>query len=73
MSEKKKIQIQYINLCINKFAKRYGLAPQTAFKYLAMYSGIDFLTKHYEAEHVLPIEDTIDSLHDICHRNGGAL
>lgn len=44
MSEKKEFQIQYINLCINKFAKKYGLMPQTAFKYLAMYSGIDFLT-----------------------------
>lgn len=73
MLEKKEYQIQYINLCINRFAKRYGLLPQTAFKYLAMYNGIDFLTKHYEAEHVLPIEDTIMSLHDICHRNGGSL
>lgn len=73
MSEKKEFQIQYINLCINKFAKRYGLMPQTAFKYLATYSGIDFLTKHYEAEHVLPINDTIESLHAICQRNGGSL
>lgn len=73
MSEKKEFQIQYINLCINRFAKKFGLMPQTAFKYLAMYSGIDFLTKHYEAEHILPIEETIASLHDICHRNGGAL
>lgn len=73
MSEKKVFQIQYINLCINRFAKRYGLLPQTAFKYLAMYSGIDFLTKHYEAEHVLSIDETIASLHDICHRNGGSL
>lgn len=73
MSEKQEYQIQYINLCINKFAKRYGLQPQTAFKYLETYSAIDFLLKHYEAEHVLPIEDTIDSLYNICHRNGGSL
>lgn len=73
MSEKKEYQIQYINLCINKFAKRYGMMPQTAFKYLAMYNGIDFLAKHYEAEHILPLEDTIASLYAICRRNGGSL
>lgn len=73
MSEKQEYQIQYINLCINKFAKRFGLMPQTAFKYLEKYCAVDFLTKHYEAEHVLPIEDTIAALHEICQRNGGSL
>lgn len=73
MSEKKEYQIQYINLCINKFAKKYGLPLQTAFRYLEKYSAIDFLTKHYEAEHILPIEDTVVSMFNICSRNGGTL
>ena len=35
--------------------------------------GIRFLDEHYAAEHLLPIEDTLDDLVAVCKRNGGAL
>lgn len=73
MSNKNIWKIQYVNLCINKFAKHYKMMPQVAYRYLAQYKAIDFLDQHYEAEHVLPIEDTVVSMYNICARNGGTL
>lgn len=66
-------KIQYINLCITGFAKRYRLQPQVSCRYLKEFKGLDFLDTHYEAEHVLPLEETIESLRIICRRNGGTL
>ena len=66
-------KIQYINICINEFAKRFGLEPQVSCRYLLKYKALDFLDEHYEAEHVLPLQDTVDSLQMICRRNGGSL
>lgn len=66
-------KLQYINLCITGFGRRYKLQPQVSCRYLKEFKALEFLDKHYEAEHVLPIEDTIESLHAICRRNGGTL
>jgi len=66
-------KIQYINLCITGFAKKYHLQPQVSCRYLKQFKALDFLDKHYEAEHVQPLEDTIESLLTICRYNGGTL
>lgn len=73
MSNKTVWKIQYVNLCINKFAKVYKMMPQTAFRYLEQYKAIDFLDQNYEAEHVLAVEDTVASMYNVCARNGGTL
>lgn len=66
-------KIQYINLCITGFAKKYRLQPQVSCRYLKEFQGLEFLDRHYEAEHVLPIEETLESLLMICRHNGGTL
>ena len=66
-------KIQYINLCITRFAKRFHLSTQVSCKYLKEFKALDFLDKHYEAEHVLPLDETVESLMSICRYNGGTL
>lgn len=66
-------KIRYINLCIVEFGKRFNLSSRLAFNYLKAFSGLTFLDKHYEAEHLLPLEDTINDLVVYCQRHGGTL
>ncbi len=68
-----KYKIPYVNMCIRLFAKRFQLPLQNAAEYLYQFKGIRFLDEHYAAEHLLPIEDTLDDLVAVCKRNGGAL
>lgn len=73
MSRYEKDKLTYITMCVFLFAKRLGIDAQTAMSYLLENSGISHLDKHYEAEHTLPIEDTLDAVTAICQRNGGVL
>ena len=73
MSEKTIWKIQYINLCISEFGRKHQLLPQLAYRYLMTYQGLAFLDRNYEAEHVLALQDTLESLRDICRRNGGSI
>jgi len=59
--------------CVNEFARSHGLSPKAAFQYLFTYGGIDFLTEHYEAEHTLSLDDTIEDLGFVCRSKGGHL
>lgn len=73
MSQKTIWKIQYINLCINEFARKHKLSPQVAYDYLCAYKGLAFLDECYEAEHTESLWTTMDNLKTICGRNGGAL
>lgn len=66
-------KIRYINLCIVEFGKRYGMPATQAFNYLDTYKGFAFLDKNYEAEHLLPLNDTIADLAAYCKRHGGTM
>ena len=66
-------KIRYINLCIVEFGKRHGLSSAQAFNYLNEYKGFAFLDRHYEAEHLLPLEDTLADLATYCKRRGGTV
>lgn len=66
-------RIRYINCCIVAFGRRLGLEPKWASKYLYKYGGLALLEQHYEAEHLLPLDDTIDGLINYCKRQGGTL
>lgn len=68
-----KYKIPYINMCIRLFAKRFRLTLQAAADYLCRFSGIRFLDEYYPAEHLLPVEDTLDDLVVVCKRNGGLI
>lgn len=73
MPQKTTWKIQYLNLCITSFAKKFKMQPHLSYQYLSKYNGMDFLMRNYEAEHVLPLQDTLNTLQEICRRNGGTL
>ena len=51
----------------------FGLTVKQAFNYLSRFKGMDFLQKHYGAEHLLSFDDTVDDLTAICLKNGGQI
>ena len=73
MSIKEKNIIHWAVVCVNEFARRFSLDVKSAFRYLYNYGGIDFLQEHYEAEHTLSFDETIEDLRLICQNNGGEL
>lgn len=65
--------IGYVVAVINEFAETHNISPREASNYLARFKGIDFLTEHYEAEHLLSIDDSVEDLTRVCFNNGGGL
>ncbi len=63
----------FIVACISEFAKVYNLTIQEASNYLKRYKGLEFLTLHYEAQHLLSIEDSVGDMAIVCRKNGGAI
>ena len=70
---KKKDMVNYLTALVSEFAHLHSLNGAQAFRYLDRYGGIDFVVRHYEAEHTLPFYDVVTDLTDFCHRKGGAL
>ena len=58
---------------VNEFARCRNLSPKAAFQYLYSFGGIEFMQEHYEAEHLLSLDDAIEDLGIICRNNGGNL
>ena len=74
MSQKKlKRYVEYFVACVSEFAQAHGLTHPDAFDYLERYKGLEFLERHYEAEHTLSFRDAVSELEIICKRNGGRL
>ena len=65
--------IGYVVAVISEFARAYNMTIREASNYLNRYRGIDFLTDHYEAEHLLSIEDSVEDLARVCYNNGGGV
>jgi len=65
--------IGYIVASINEFAETYNLTVREASSYLNRYKGLNFLMEHYEAEHLLSFEDSIQDLARVCHNHGGGI
>lgn len=66
-------RIEYIVSCVGEFALRHSLTNSQAYHYLKRFFGIEFLVKFYEAEHQLSIDDAVNDVTMVCHRNGGAI
>lgn len=66
-------RIEYLICCIGAFAGRFALTNGAAYKYLRDHKGLDFLIRHYEAEHTLSIEDAVEDITNICLCHGGTL
>lgn len=68
-----KNMIDYVVVAVNEFAKTHDIPVRDANNYLIRYKGIDFLTEHYEAEHLLSFNEIIQDLTQICLNNGGGI
>ena len=73
MSRYEKNKLEYIVMCVFMFARRQGIGVRPALRYLLDGKGISYLESHYDIEHTLSLEDTLDTLEIICRKNGGAL
>ena len=65
--------INYLVICISDFAAQFSMEQKEAFRFLSTYGGISFLIEHYEIEHTLSLDETIETLAHICRQNGGVL
>lgn len=70
MRELKK-KINYMVVCVNEFANKFNITSKEAFYYLYEHKGIEFIKEHYDIEHTLNLDDTIDDLTMVCRNNGG--
>ena len=66
-------KVSYIVAIISDFAERFGLTTPQAYRYLALYKGIDFLDEFYDVEHTLSFDDVVKDVALLCRNNGGAL
>jgi transcriptional regulator with XRE-family HTH domain len=65
--------IGYILAVTIQFAKVYNLTVREASNYLNRYKGLEFLMEHYEVEHSLSFEDSVEDLARVCYNNGGGI
>lgn len=65
--------IAYIVAAINEFAQKHHLSAREASNYLIRFKGIDFITEHYDAEHLLSFDDSVQDLTQVCINNGGGI
>lgn len=65
--------IGYIVAVISEFAEAYNMTIREASNYLNRYKGLEFLTEHYEAQHLLSLDDTVRDLARVCYNNGGGV
>ena len=65
--------IAYIVSAISEFSKSHHLSVREASNYLIRFKGIDFITEHYDAEHLLSFDDCVQDLTQVCLNNGGGI
>ena len=65
--------IAYIVSAISEFAESHHLSVREASNYLIRFKGIDFITEHYDAEHLLSFDDCVQHLTQVCLNNGGGI
>ena len=70
-SKNDRFRIPYINMIIRAFGEHFQLSVQQACSYLYRCKGIHYLVDHYDVEHTLPVEDTIEALASVCRRGCG--
>lgn len=73
MSREEQNRVAYIVMCMFRFAARHGMDVRDAVACLVDRGGIAHLDRHYDIEHTLPLEDTLDTLDAVCRRNGAVL
>ena len=64
-------KIEYVTLCVNKFAERHGIAHRTACAYLHAYNGLNFLDEFYPEESTQSDRIVVEDLDIVCKNYGG--
>ena len=64
-------KIEYVALCVNKFAERHGIARNVACNYLHSNNGLRFLDEFYPEESTLPERIVVEDLDEVCRNYGG--
>lgn len=65
--------IAYVVAAISEFAKTHHISVREANNYLIRFKGLDFLTEHYDVEHLFSFEDSVQDLTQVCLNNGGGI
>ena len=65
--------IAYVVAAISEFAKTHHISIREANNYLIRFKGIDFLTEHYDSEHLFSFDDSVQDLTQVCLNNGGGI
>lgn len=65
--------VGYVLAVVNEFAHHYQMTVKEANNYLNRYKGLDFLIRHYEAEHLLSIDESVEDVMRVCVNNGGGV
>ena len=73
MSREERNRISFYVACIGTFAERFSVSNAFAYGYLSQYKGLDFIFDFYDVEHAFSIDDAVDDMVKVCHRNGGPL
>lgn len=73
MSREDHNMVGYVVALISEFATHYGIMPKQAYAYLYRFKGLDHLYMHYNILHTLSFEENVESLSEVCKRNGGKL
>ncbi|MPN62679.1 hypothetical protein SDC9_210432 [bioreactor metagenome] len=64
-------KISFISFIVPEFAEAYKMNIQDAYFYLKKYGGWDFLNKHWWALHTDNVYYALDTIYQICYKNGG--
>ena len=67
------VGITFIVFATRGGARIHHIFVREANNYLIRFNGIDFLTEHYDAEHLFSFDDTIQELTQVCLNNGGGI
>ena len=63
----------FVLMSIYHFAESKHIPYESAYRYLLMFKGIDFLTEHQEIEQTLGFDEISADLTRVCANHGGAL
>lgn len=71
--EAKEQRLRMLTSGIEWLSRDKGVSLSYAYKYLALYKGLDFLSDNYRYEQALPRETIVNDMLAVCERNGGRI
>jgi hypothetical protein len=66
-------KLDWLVEALASFARAEHITRKQAFDFALEYGGFDFINRHYDVEHQLPLEDVVEDIELVSARNGGYL